>query len=82
MRQEIFAVLDSKAAAFGIPFFAPNKEMAVRNFRFAVSDPNSTISKAPEDFTLYHLGGFDDGTAAIETFAQPVVLVTALQLKE
>lgn len=71
MIMEIFSVFDSKAAAFMKPFFAHNTAMAERAFSDEAATPGSPVAKHPEDYTLYHVGSFDDTTALITTFAQP-----------
>ncbi len=60
MKLEIFSVYDSKAGAFIVPFFLPNVAMAVRSIRDAGIDREHMFGRHPEDYTLYHVGTFDD----------------------
>lgn len=77
----ICSVFDAKANAFGVPFFTQNNGTARRSFAALSNDPQSMVSKAPEDFALYSLGEFDDTSAAISTHAQPQFLANTLSQK-
>lgn len=56
----IYSVWDSKAGLYGQPFFAQREEVAVRHFAAALGDPASMLGKFPEDFTLFHVGHFNE----------------------
>ena len=78
MVQIVCSVLDVKANAFATPFFVPNRGMAVRFFGDAVLDPNSGLSKHPEDYNLYQLGTYDDNSGKLESLSTPEFLAKAL----
>lgn len=62
MMMKMFAVFDSKASTFGLPFADQREEAAIRNFGDAVRDgsnPNNLWHKHPEDFSLFQVGEFD-----------------------
>ncbi|QCQ84653.1 nonstructural protein [Blackfly microvirus SF02] len=82
MKLEMFAVFDSKAAAFLPPFFMANGAVAVRSFQEVCNDPNTQFYKHPEDYTLYSLGFFEDTLATFEVHKTTTPLVTAASLKE
>jgi len=82
MKQEILSAYDSKAAVFCTPFFAPLVAIALRAFAGAVNKPGSTIYDHPEDFTLYHMGEFEDSTGEFTMKKQPVPLAVAASLKK
>lgn len=65
MKHLIFTIFDSKAAAYLPPFFLHQKAMATRAFADACNNPESQISKNPADYTLFHIGEFDDNNAKI-----------------
>lgn len=67
MKQGIFAVRDAKLEAFNIPFFSPNRATALRSFAEAVNDPSTNLHKYPDDYSLHHIGHWDDVTSEIET---------------
>lgn len=60
MITKAFAVYDSKAKFFGVPFFMQQTGLAVRAFTDLVNDANSIVHKYPGDFSLYEIGTFDD----------------------
>ncbi len=60
----IFAIFDSQAKAYFPPFFLPEKGQALRTFGDHVNSDDS-IGQHPKDYTLFHLGSFDDQTAKI-----------------
>lgn len=62
MKQQQISVYDSKAKCFITPFFMQNTEVAKRLFQQAINDPAHNISKNPSDYTLFHVGEFDDDT--------------------
>jgi len=66
MKIEIFSIHDNKASAYLPPFNLPTTQMAVRTFTDTLNDPNHAFAKHPEDYTLFHIGTFDDSNAVIE----------------
>lgn len=76
---KIFSVFDSKAAFFGQPFADQSIASATRNFSDAVNDgsnPNNLWHKHPEDFSLFHVGEFDNETGELLPM-NPKNLITA-----
>ncbi len=82
MKLEIFSVFDSKAQAFLPPFFLPMLGQATRVFQNAANDEGHAFGKNPSDYTLFHLGSFDDETAKITTKITPRNLGLARTYKE
>lgn len=76
---QIFSVFDSKAAAFTQPFFSHNLVTGIRAFSDVCQDASHTFAKHPEDFSLFHLGSFDDQSGLLEPFAAPENLGLARQ---
>lgn len=66
MITKITTVYDSKAKFYGRPLPTRTTEEAIRNFATIVNDPHSPYYPAPEDFTLFEMGTFDDETAKLE----------------
>lgn len=62
----IYAIYDSKAAAFLQPFFATCHAVAFRNVERACRNPDSPFVQFPEDFTLFLVGSFDDEAGALK----------------
>lgn len=61
MQLKMFSVFDKAVNAFLQPFFAPSIGAAIRMFTDAVGDKNSSFCSHPHDYTLFHLGDWDDG---------------------
>jgi len=77
---QVYSIYDIKAAAYHVPFFQPTKGMAIRLFGDAIIDPNSNLSKHPEDYRLFSLGEFDDFTGVLERRRTNEVLITGLEI--
>jgi len=77
-----FAVFDSKAEAYLRPFFAETQGLALRSFVDAIQDPNSPMGKHPEDYTLFCIGSYHQGTGRLEPKGAFESLGNAVTLKE
>lgn len=76
---KVFSVFDAKLASFGRPWYELTEASAIRVFTDAVNDDsnqNNQWFKHPEDFSLFHIGEFNDETGNVEP-CLPVSLVTA-----
>lgn len=83
MIMKMFAVFDSKAATYGIPFADQRIESAIRNFSDAVNDgsnPGNLWHKHPEDFSLFEIGEFNQETGEIIS-NRPKNLITASAIR-
>lgn len=60
---QVFAVYDSKAGSHAVPFFQASLGMAARSFSEAANQAEHPICKHPHDFTLFHIGSWNDETA-------------------
>lgn len=73
MIHQLMALYDSKARAFWTPFCATHVEVGIRGVQgAALNQGKSAIADHPQDFTLYHLGTFDDELGQVTQFAQAV----------
>lgn len=81
MKLLIFAVFDTKVAAFMPPFTMSTRGAALRGFGDEVARPGSEIGKHPEDYMLYEVGAFEQATGAV-TAAVPECVCTAIQFVE
>lgn len=82
MKLEIFSVYDSKARSFLPPFFLPQVGMATRIFQNCANDPGHQFGANPSDYTLFHLGNFDDESAAVDIKITPENLGIAQEFKD
>ena len=78
MKYGIFSVRDAKAEAFGQPFFAQQRGLAVRSFSDECERSDSGLNKHPEDYALFHIGEYDDLSGLVTPLAQPVQIALAL----
>jgi len=64
MKVKVFCIYDSKAEAYGQPFFSQSTGSAIRAFSDdANSDKkDSGVAMHPEDFTLFEIGEYDHNT--------------------
>lgn len=76
-RMSVYAVLDVKANAFVSPHFHKSHGQAIRDFSAAVRGGKSMLSNYPDDFSLYHLGYFDEVSGLLEDVTPPVFLSRA-----
>lgn len=65
MKTQIFTVFDSAAHRYLETFNAPSVEYAIREFRRAVNTEKHQFSQFPEDYTLFHVGEFDQEEGTI-----------------
>lgn len=78
MKFKIFAIFDNKAKCYSTPFFLSEEGQAVRHFTDMANDPDHSIGKHPEDYTLFRIGAYADNTAAIEPSEIPFSLGNGL----
>lgn len=78
----MYSIFDRTAQAYQKPFYALNDGMAVRLFSQAVNDENTEFYSRPEDYILYTIGAFDEGTGEVYAQETPVKVMYAQELKE
>lgn len=77
---KVLSIYDSCAKTFLPPWYKPSVPEGVRDFRLLVLDPNSVVSKSPEDYVLFTLGTFDSDNGSFELLPAPERVISALQL--
>jgi len=65
MITRLYAIRDLKADAFAPPFFFARDELALRAFQDAIADPQHPMSRHRPDYSLHHLGEFDDASGIL-----------------
>lgn len=81
MNLKVFAILDTKANTFNVPFFMRSTGEAIRAFTDLANDPQSMVFKHPDDFRLFHIGEFDQELAQFDVPPKPVPLGTGGEFK-
>jgi len=71
MLHNLFTVYDAKVAGYLRPFFAQTKPVAARSFSDAVNQPDHEFNRHPEDYTLFHLGTFEDTECRFQLLETP-----------
>lgn len=57
----VAAIHDRCGQVYAQPFFSPTIETAIRSFRMLINDEQGGLPHTnPDDFSLFHLGSFDD----------------------
>lgn len=79
MKYRIYSVYDTAAAIYQRPFVAQTDGEVTRSFSDIATSADHEIGKHPEDYTLFCLGTFNDGTGDIMPLP-PVKIATALEL--
>lgn len=79
MIHQCFTVYDSKTEAYFLPFYSKTIGEAIRSFEDAISDPNHSFAKHLEDYTLFHIGEYDDNTAIMKTLDAHIPLGKAIE---
>lgn len=74
MKFGMFSVYDIQAQNFSAPFTSVTVETAVRDFGRAVVQTKGSADKFPEDYQLFHIGGFDSDTGTVHPLNQPALL--------
>ena len=65
MKLELYSIYDSKEEIYYQPHFLLNHSVALRQFGDMANDKDTKISKHPEDYTLWHLGSYEDSSATL-----------------
>lgn len=84
MKLFVCSVLDKGAAIFSPPMFVRHVQEAKRSVQQAARDPKTMLAQYPEQYSLWCIGQFDDGTGEIitgkhELLAQVASLIPAEQ---
>lgn len=82
MIREIVAVYDSAAEVYGSPVFVGSVGLAIRSFGDEVNRAaeDNQMHRHPGDFSLYHLGSFDDSTGKFVFPEVPRLLVRGVDV--
>jgi len=71
MKHNIFSIYDDKACFYAPPFFSVQIGSALRDFADLARDPKTRVNRHPSDFSLYHLGEYDDFNGQFLGFNEP-----------
>lgn len=77
-KKQAFAIHDRQVAAFNLPFFCKSEGEACRGFLHAAQNPDTPMSQYPGDYSLFHVGEYDEETAELSPLPDGKRLVTSL----
>ncbi len=78
MKLNAYTIYDEASGVYMRPFFSQADGQATRGFKDIATDADHEVGKHPEDYTLYRIGTFNDGTGEIE-HGKHQKLLTGLQ---
>lgn len=78
MLMKVFSIFDDKSLTYSKPFYELTLGSAIRVFTDAAADPQSAFARHPADYSLFHIGQFNDETAVLDR-VEPKNLGNALQ---
>lgn len=79
MKMLVVSIYDAASGAFMQPFFVRAKGEAIRVFSDACKDTKTQFFGHAGDYTLFHLGDFDDGNGLVSPLNVPERLITGLE---
>ena len=79
---KMFSIRDAKGEKYFPPFFKHSHGEAERDFVQTVKDPQTMLSKFPEDFDLYFLGEYDDTKGAMSALDTPQHVMKAVDVSK
>lgn len=82
MKTNMYSIYDAKAEAFMQPFFSNTHGLAIRTFTSHVNNPETIFHKHPGDFSLFHIGAFEEDNAKVTPELSPLNLGVALEFIE
>lgn len=79
MITNVYTIFDSKAQCYNNPFYMINDAIALRTVQ-GMKDGDSDIARNPQDFTLWHMGSYDDSNGVFELRSTPKVIAKCHEL--
>lgn len=77
----LFTVYDVKKESYLPPFVMRTPAEAIRGFVTTLNDQKTDYCMYPQDFTLFHLGTFDDVTCEFDIYEAKKSLGNGVELK-
>lgn len=79
---QVLVAYDSKAHAYCKPFYVSHVDLGIRAFMAAANTPGQELHEHPEDFTLFHIGSFNDENARFLLLVEPLQVAYAANAKK
>jgi hypothetical protein len=81
LTKNVYAIYDSKGEIYMDPVLGMNNATVLRSLQAAVNDPNHDFHKFAEDFTLFHIGTWNDKKGEYSMFKTKINLGGLWELK-
>ena len=78
MKVDLYAVYDVASGVYDGPIPGRADGEVIRNFSHMCKNGESKISQSPEDYTLFKVGRWNDGTGEVDGMA-PVKLINGAE---
>lgn len=76
----VYVILDKASESYGRPLVYATDAVAIRELSAEVRNGETFFGKHPQDFSLYYLGTYDDGSAMFELLPEPRFVIAAVSL--
>ena len=70
-----YLIFDKKSKLYSKPFYLLNDNIARRTAQNLLDDPNTEMNKAPDDFSMWRAGSFNDETGKFENLEEPECVI-------
>lgn len=60
MKYNLYSIYDEILNVYNNPYPSINDQDAQRQLKMASNDPDTQLHQSPQDFSLYHVGTYDD----------------------
>lgn len=77
---KVYSFYDVRVSAYMTPFFARADGEAIRLADQEANRDGSQIAGYPEDYSVYRVGTWDEGTGRLEREQEPVPIVQCREL--
>lgn len=77
MKINMYAIKDRQLDAFMLPFPAQTNGAAIRSFGNHTKEEGHPVAQHPDDYSLYHLGDYDDQVGKMTSLETPVKIAEA-----
>lgn len=74
MQYQMYSIFDLKVGIYHTPMCFRSPGEAIRAFVGSAKSGDTLLSKYPRDFSLYHLGSWDDETSAFNVLPEPAFI--------
>lgn len=82
MKKQLFVLKDRVVDTYIRPFTATNEIEAQRMLVVLLQSDDNHLHHHPDDFSLYHIGEFDQATGIINAFPEPEYIMNLAILKK